>query len=390
MVRELNFKFERFSFMKVITHVTAGLWENTGGPAESVPKLLKEISKLNLYKINLITLDGNLSHSVKDLYNYNIDIYLVNTFSKKNIYFNPEYIFLLKKIIIKSDIVHIQGLWLFPFWVAGFYARKYNKKLIISPRGSLSPNRLLKSRFKKKIAAFLFDKRNLNKSDLIHCTAPIERENVLKFGVKAKPFIVPNGVDFINTKDFTEKIIDTDRKICLFFARLDPIKGLDILIDAWKVVKNEKWLLVICGPDEKNYKKNLLSKIKSNFLQDSIVLLEPVYGSRKFNLYTQASLFVLPSYGENFGISIAESLSCGIPVITTNETPWQDVLTYNCGWFIDADKKSLIKSFYKAFDKSSNQLKAMGKNGIELINEKYGWENISIKMSSIYKKILNE
>ena len=48
MVRELNFKFERFSFMKVITHVTAGLWENTGGPAESVPKLLKEISKLNL------------------------------------------------------------------------------------------------------------------------------------------------------------------------------------------------------------------------------------------------------------------------------------------------------------------------------------------------------
>ena len=138
----------------VITYVTAGLWENTGGPSESVPKLIKEISIHNDYEINLITLDGNLSQNVRILKNYGVNIYLVKLFSKSNIYFNPGYFSILNRIVKKSDIVHIQGIWLFPFWLAGFFARLYKKKLIISPRGSLSPNRLLKSRLKKKLAAF--------------------------------------------------------------------------------------------------------------------------------------------------------------------------------------------------------------------------------------------
>jgi hypothetical protein len=132
--------------MKVITYVTAGLWENTGGPAESVPKILKELSKLNDFKVNLITLQGNLSENVLELYDYDVQIHLVKKISSSNLYFNPNYIKIFNKVIPQSDIIHIQGIWLFPFWLASFYSWIYKKKLIISPRGSLSPNRLKKSK----------------------------------------------------------------------------------------------------------------------------------------------------------------------------------------------------------------------------------------------------
>jgi glycosyltransferase involved in cell wall biosynthesis len=373
----------------VITYVTAGLWDNTGGPSESVPKLLKEISIHNDYEINLITLDGDLSQNVRVLKNYGVNIYLVKLFSRSNIYFNPGYISVLNRIVKKSDIVHIQGLWLFPFWLAGFFARLYKKKLIISPRGSLSPNRLLKSRLKKKLAAFFFDKRNLNKSSAIHCTSKLEEENVKKFGITSNTFVVSNGVDFIDRQHYNKKLINTDKKICLFFSRLDPIKGIEMLINAWEAVVNDHWLLVICGPDERNYRRHLSKLIMKKSLQDKIVILDPVYGSKKYNLYTQSNLFILPSFGENFGISIAESLSCGLPVITTSKTPWEDIVDYNCGWFIDATKEALINTLNEAFMLDDTKLKNMGFNGVKLIIDKYGWENISHKMSSVYKEILN-
>ena len=375
--------------MKTITHVTAGLWKNTGGPAESVPKLLKELSKQNKFKINLVTLEGNISDNVKELYDYkNIKIHFVKLNSDKNIYFNPGYIKVLKTIIKKSDIVHIQGMWLFPFWLAGYYTKKYNKKLVISPRGCVAPNRLLKSKLKKKIATFLFDKKNLNNADLIHATSELEKDNVKKYGVETESFVIPNGVDFIDTDKYTQKLIKSNKKICLFLARLDPIKGLDILIESWGNVKNKGWLLVICGPDEKEYKKVLEDSIKSKGLENDVLLIDPVFGDVKYNLYTQASLFVLPSYGENFGISIAESLSCGVPVITTNKTPWEDINSYNCGWYIDSTRKALDEAFEEALNIDATLLISKGKNGVKLIKEKYGWKEIANRITETYNRLL--
>jgi glycosyltransferase involved in cell wall biosynthesis len=376
--------------MKVITYVTAGMWKSTGGPAESVPKMLKEIANTNKFKINLITLDGDLSYSVSDLYNYNVNIHIVKKTSSKNLYFNPAYINIFKKIIPESDIVHIQGVWLFPLWLASFYCYLYKKKLIISPRGSLSPNRLKKSKIKKLISKFFFEKRMLNFADLIHTTSLIEKDNVLNFGVSTSSFVVPNGVDIINPNCFSKRIIKTDKKICLFLGRLDPIKGLDILIQTWGKVKNDNWILVICGPDEKNYKSKLIKKIKDSKLESQIILIDPIYGEEKFNLYTQSDLFVLPSYGENFGITIAEALICGLPVITTKFTPWSELLEYNCGWFIDLNEVALTKALNEALITNKDILKKMGENGINLIKENYDYKKLSKKMIDVYSNLIYE
>lgn len=376
--------------MKTITYVTAGLWKNTGGPAESVPKIIKEICKSKDFQINLITLDGDFSENVIELRNYGVKIYVVKKTSSKNLYFNPHYIKVFKEVMPKSDIIHIQGVWLFPFWIASFFAKRLNKKIVISPRGSLSPNRLQKSMLKKIISKCLFDKRMLNYADLIHSTSEIEKENVKKFGINTPSAVIPNGVDFIDPTNFKKKIINSEKKICLFLGRLDPVKGLDMLIDTWRKIKNDNWILIICGPDERGYRQKLQEKINIHKLTNDIKIIDPIFSTEKYNLFTQSDLFVLPSYGENFGISIAEALISGLPVITTNLTPWDDLIKYNCGWLINLDQIALVNAFKEAFLKTDKELNMMGQRGIKLIKEKYDWKELSQKMIYEYKKLLNE
>jgi glycosyltransferase involved in cell wall biosynthesis len=230
----------------------------------------------------------------------------------------------------------------------------------------------------------------LNSADLIHTTSAIEKDNVSSFGIKTKSFIVPNGVDVINRNEYKLKLIKTNKKICLFLGRLDPVKGLDLLIESWNKVKNDSWLLVICGPDEKKYKKDLLIKIKRYDLEKHVMILNPIYSKQKFNLYTQSDIFVLPSYGENFGISVAEALACGIPVITTSFTPWSDIVKYRCGWYINLDLDSLVYALNDSFSTTKSHLIDMGNRGVELVREKYSWENISNSMYLNYINLLYE
>ena len=88
------------------------------------------------------------------------------------------------------------------------------------------------------------------------------------------------------------------------------------------------WDLEIIGSDEQ-YRKtsNYLSELKHLAIKlnlKNINFSEPIYGREKFLKYEQSDIMVLPSYSENFAMTVSESLASGTPVITTNATPWKD------------------------------------------------------------------
>ena len=62
------------------------------------------------------------------------------------------------------------------------------------------------------------------------------------------------------------------------------------------------------------------------------------------NYFKESDIFILPSFTENFGMSILESLMCGCPVIVSKNTPWEDVMTYQCGWWIDLSVNEIVKA----------------------------------------------
>ena len=91
-----------------------------------------------------------------------------------------------------------------------------------------------------------------------------------------------------------------------------------------------------------------------------------VSGQERIDAYGSSQLFVLPSYTENFGMAIAEALLAGIPVITSTGTPWPQISSQNAGWIVDSNLDSVQSALKDALNKSSDELKAMGENGIEI------------------------
>ena len=246
-------------------------------------------------------------------------------------------------------------------------------------------------KLKKKIGWFIYQKKMLNSIDLIHATSEIEAKNILNRSIKSNIRIIGHGIDI--KKNFSLKLKNHKIKKIIFFSRIHNKKGIIELIDAWSKIRDKKeWILEIYGPvSDKSYYDKIKKNIKDLNLEKSIFCLEPIFSSYdKEKIFKSADGLILPSKSENFGISIGESLSYGLPVLTTYETPWKIINDYKAGFvfnFSNREIKIILEKFMKLSDKQRYE---MGLNGLKLIKDNFLSEDIFKKYENMYKDLLNE
>lgn len=124
------------------------------------------------------------------------------------------------------------------------------------------------------------------------------------------------------------------KRIAIFLGRIHPIKGTDILIQAFAdtLAKDPDWHLVVMGPDQGGMRQKLDELARRLGMSDRITWTGMQQGEIKWGAYYASEVFVLPSHQENFGIVVAEALSCGLPVIiSTKVNIWREVMSYWAG-----------------------------------------------------------
>ena len=369
-----------------ISHIISSIDNSTGGPARSVTHLVEELGKIEaISKVNLLSLKSENP--------------LLSTFSNPKLqleFFEAELFGYSNELrmnleSIHTSLFHGQGLWQLPVHQMALAARKRNLPYVISIRGMLEPWSLQQSKVKKKIAMQLFQYKDLKQAACLHATAVMEVESIRKLGFKNPIACIPNG---INIDDFPQKEYsvqsDSKRKL-LFLSRIHPKKGIELLLEAWGSIDLElrkNWIIDIAGNGENEYLNQLNNLIKVKGLENQIKIVGPKFGEEKLALYQSADLFVLPTYSENFGIVIAEALSCGVPVITTKGTPWQELETVNAGKWIEIGVAPLKESLLQMMAKSDLERETMGNNGRKLIEENYSIDSVAKKMVELYSWIL--
>jgi glycosyltransferase involved in cell wall biosynthesis len=295
-----------------------------------------------------------------------------------NKYFN------LTSFIKKFDICHFYGGWTYFHIKCFLIAFKLKKKIIIDPIGYYEPWSLTQKPIKKKIAWFLYQKKILQKANLIVCSSNLEKKNLLILNKNFKIKVIPYGIleNFIKKKIIQKKI----KKKAIFFSRIHKKKGVENLIKSWNEINDKNWILDICGPvdDNKYFKKIKLLK-KNN----KINFIKPIYGDAvKIKLFKKYDVFLLPSHSENFGMVILESLARGLPVLTTTNTPWINIKKLNAGWIINSNLKYLTFALKKIFKSSENDLYIKSRNALKLA-KKYNWNNISKLYIKTYSQLIN-
>lgn len=294
----------------------------------------------------------------------------------------------LDEICIENqiDILHNHGMWqmnaVYPAWAA----RKHGVNLMYSPRGAFSEWAMRHGSSAKKLFWPLLQRPAVESATGFHATAESEYEDIRRLQLRQPVTVIPNGIDI---PDLPEKQA-TEFRTLFFLGRIHPVKGLDVLLPAWGAVQKKfpDWRLVIAGSDDGYHgSSGYLTEIQAlaNRLKLERVLFSgPLYGQAKQQAYRDADISILPSYSENFGVTVAESLALATPAIVSRGAPWSGLGRHAAGWWIDRGVDPLVACLEEALSCSPAQLGEMGLRGRRWMESEFSWPHIGRQMAETY------
>jgi len=293
----------------------------------------------------------------------------------------------LKFILLERgiDIVHIHGVWHPLFHWAAKAAQTQGIPYVIQPRGMLETWSMRFKRFKKLVALAVYQRNDLKMSSGFIATSDKEFAAIRVMGVNAPIAVIPNGVERPTEKK--SRLIQSSVKTLLFMARIHPKKGVLELIRAWAKIDPAGWKLRIVGPDEGGHLKEVERTISLLKIDNTVEIVGPVYADERSSEFSNADLFILPTYSENFGIAVAEALSYGLPVITTTGAPWSSLVDYQCGWWVEPGEAALIAVLPVALGVSDEQRSKMSDRARSLA-AKFDWQYVADRTLTFYSEVL--
>lgn len=171
------------------------------------------------------------------------------------------------------------------------------------------------------------EKRVADDADAILVSTQQEKQDLARF-YQTRPHkvrVIPAGVDLelfrpVNMTRARQVLGLTEKRVILYVGRLEPLKGVDILIEAVALLEGaaNTRLLIVGGTQGQDGEMRRLKSLTVQLgIEGRVTFTGAVNQNELPNYYSAADVFVLPSYYESFGLVALESMACGTPVVAS-------------------------------------------------------------------------
>lgn len=363
-------------------HTVGSLASSHGGPSRTVPALARAVAQCDASTHSVVVsyLDAPPSSPLTGVERFRLcstskgeEVKTIESCARK------------EHLGAHSVILHDHGQWHRINRASAKVARRTRCMRVVSPRGMLSPWSMKHKRWKKRLAWALFAKRDLQSASAIHATSELEAEELRALGVVHPIILLPNGIDERDHAWLTDANIQaprftdgTTKPYALFLSRIHIKKGILDLLKVWDRIRPNTMNLVIAGHDEQGLLQN-------RNLPPGCHYVGVVEGETKAQWMRHARVFLLPTYSENFGIAVAESMIAGVPVLTTTGTPWKILPKIHAGWCVEPGEQVLERNLREILQVPDATLRAMGERGRAYAESSFSWPSIGSRMLAAYR-----
>lgn len=299
----------------------------------------------------------------------------------------------LARLLPRTDVLHLHGVWQWSTWMAARAARRAGVPYLLSPRGMLVRELISrKSPFAKRLWLAAIERRTLAEAAAIHCTSELEAEDLRRLELDLAPVVVvPNGVvlpEPMPSSRLAEAAwpaLPRGGRL-LYLGRINWKKGIDRLIRALTAVPDA--LLRVVGPDEEGQRAALRALAREVGVADRVTFEETVHGGEKWALLAGADLLVLPSLHENWGMVVSEALGVGTPVVVTETVGAAELVRrHDAGAVVEGSPEALAAAIRTLLADPARRT-AMGERARRVVRTQYSREVVARRMAELYSWVL--
>ena len=297
----------------------------------------------------------------------------------------------IKNLEMDFDIVHLHDT--LPILIRRSLKRALKQKIpIVTTFHNDYIKTSLSGKMLKRIRWALQGRRTLQSSNARIALTPYYANHLKNRGVGKTIDVLPNGFEPVAaaaTRPSTLPEGSENHPLLVFVGRLSEQKGLDVLMDAWDMLCEEREpaaRLAIAGSGELG--SWLDDRIASSKFSASIAKLGRVEDSEKRWLFEQAKGVLIPSRFEGLPTVLLEAMHAGAPTVMADVNDLGRLVAEpNAGLSIlPGDAQSLVEAINTLLDADENQIETWSKNGHET-SKPYLWSNVVDDLLKVYKRV---
>lgn len=297
----------------------------------------------------------------------------------------------IRRLVDDADIIHLMGHWGVLNAVVYLMARRVGKPYVVCPAGALPL--FGRSSWLKGLYNFVIGRDIIRNADAGIAVTAAELSHFASYAVPASRLtVIPNGVDSADFAVFDKAAILArgvrDEAFILFMGRLNPIKGPDLLLEAFARVcgRLQGCQLVFAGPDG-GMLSQLQAAIAGYGLEGRVHLLGHVDGDLKAALYNFAELLVVPSRQEAMSIVALEAGICGTPVLLTETCGFSEICEVDSRLEVPATVDALADGLMQLLaDRVA--LSELGPRLRQFVEGRYAWSALIPSYVKLYQEII--